>query len=91
MTTRHMILTEAPTDSSAGSEDKYPAKWIRLPTRGHCPYTGLSRAAFYDLIKRNKVRTASLRRPGALRGVRLIWLPSAMKFLDQFASGGSES
>ncbi len=88
--TRHMMLTEteAPTDAFAGRDDKYPAKWIRLPVRGHCPHTGLSRAAYYQLITANKIRTASLRRPGALRGTRLVWLPSIMSYLDRFATDG---
>ena len=85
--TKHMLLTETEASCSTGDE-KYAAKWIRLPVRGHCPYTGLSRAAYYQLITANKIRTASLRRPGALRGTRLIWLPSIMTYLDRFATDG---
>jgi hypothetical protein len=88
--TRHMILTEAPADSTAGGDETYPAKWIRLPTRGRCPHTGLSRAAYYELIKASRIRTANLKRPGALRGTRLVWLPSIMTYLDRFATGGAE-
>lgn len=86
--TRHMVLTEAGTDYETAAV-KYPPKWIRLPARGHCPHTGLSRAAFYELIKANKIRTASLKKPGAIRGARLVWLPSIMAYLEQFASGGT--
>ena len=89
--TRHMILTEAPADFTAGGDETYPAKWIRLPTRGRCPHTGLSRAAYYELIKANRIRTANLKRPGALRGTRLVWLPSIMTYLDRFATGGAEN
>lgn len=88
--TRNMILTEAPAEY-ATSGDKFPPKWIRLPTRGHCPHTGLSRAAFYELIKANKIRTASLKKPGTVRGARLVWLPSVMAHLEKFASGGTEN
>lgn len=85
--TKHMLLTE--TEAPCSTDDgKYAAKWIRLPVRGHCPHTGLSRAAYYELIQANKIRTASLRRPGALRGTRLVWLPSIMAYLDRFATGG---
>ncbi len=88
--TRHMMLTEteATNEAVVGGDGKYPAKWIRLPVRGHCPYTGLSRAAYYQLITANKIRTASLRRPGTLRGTRLVWLPSIMSYLDRFATDG---
>jgi hypothetical protein len=84
-----MILTETEAPKSAGDET-YAPKWIRLPTRGRCPHTGLSRAAYYDLIKAGRIRTANLKRPGALRGTRLVWLPSIMIYLDRFATGGSE-
>lgn len=89
--TRNMILTEAPADSTAGGDETYPAKWIRLPTRGRCPHTGLSRAAYYELIKASRIRTANLKRPGALRGTRLVWLPSIMTYLDRFATGGTQT
>ena len=86
--TKHMILTETEAPDST-CKDRYPNRWIRIPTRGHCPHAGISRGAYYDLIKANKIRTASLRRPGAVRGMRLVWLPSIMAYLDKFASGGS--
>ena len=87
--TKHMLLTETEAPSST-DDGKYAAKWIRLPVRGHCPYTGLCRATFYELIKANKIRTANLRRPGTLTGVRLVWLPSIMAYLDRFANNPSE-
>lgn len=89
--TKHMILTDAPAEYASGNESKFPAKWIRLPTRGHCPHTGLTRGAFYELIKANKIRTASLKKPGAMRGTRLVWLPSLMSHLEKFASGGPDA
>jgi len=49
-----MILTETEAPNPVG-EETYPAKWIRLPTRGRCPHTGLSRAAYYELIKARRV------------------------------------
>ncbi|MEI6787405.1 MAG: hypothetical protein WCL49_02890 [bacterium] len=89
--TRHMILTEAPAECAVSHDEPYAAKWIRLPTRGRCPHTGLSRAAYYELIKASRIRTANLKRPGALRGTRLVWLPSIMSYLDRFATGGAEN
>lgn len=89
--TKHMILTEATVDPIVGANETYPPRWIRLPTRGRCPYTGLSRAAYYELIQANRIRTANLKKPGALRGMRLVWLPSIMAYLDRFATGGTEN
>ena len=85
--TRHMILTDADPAEDAQAEG-YPQKWIRLPTKGHCPHTGLSRAAFYELIKANQIKSACLKKPGALRGIRLVWLPSVMAYLERHVTGG---
>ena len=89
MMAKHMILTEleAPPDDFT---ELFAKRWIRLPTHGHCPFTGLSRAAYYQLISAGTIRSACLRAPGALRGTRLIWLPSVMAYIERFASGGEE-
>ena len=77
--------SELPTATPAGNREI----WIRLPKRGPCPHTGLTRPFFYDLIKKGKIKTACLRKPGALRGVRLVWLPSVSAYVEKFASGGT--
>jgi hypothetical protein len=63
----------------------YPQRWIRLPVKGCCPDTGLTRGVFYNLINGGKIRSASLRRPGTMRGTRIIWLPSVLELLDRLA------
>ncbi|NCC50978.1 MAG: hypothetical protein EOM20_07145 [Spartobacteria bacterium] len=60
-----------------------PERWIRLPVRGTCPHTGLSRAHFYTLIKEGKIKTANIRKPGNLTGVRLVWLPSVVEYIER--------
>jgi hypothetical protein len=60
-------------------------RWIRLPARGHCPDTGLSRATFYNLIAANRIRSACLRKPGCLKGQRLVYLPSVLALLNDAA------
>ena len=85
--TKHMLLTETEAPNPSGAGD-CPAIWIRLPVQGHCPHSGLSRATYYELIKDGRIRSANLRKPGALRGIRLVWLPSVMAYLDRFATGG---
>ncbi len=64
--------------NASGSHER----WIRLPTRGRCPDTGLTRPHFYQLIKENRIKSASLRKPGNLTGVRLVWLPSVMAYIE---------
>lgn len=58
-------------------------RWIRLPVSGRCPYSGLSRAHFYELIRAGKIKSASLKRPGCLTGVRVVWLPSVMEYIER--------
>jgi hypothetical protein len=47
------------------------AVWDRLPGKGY--YFGLSRPYVYQLIKQ----------PGKLRGMRLVWRPSVLAFIEK--------
>ncbi len=58
-------------------------KWIRIPREGRCPETGLSRAHYYALIKEGKVKSACIKKPGKLTGVRLVWLPSVLDYIER--------
>lgn len=63
-------------------------KWIRLPKAGKtCEYSGLGRTYIHKLAKAGKIKSKSLRSSGASRGVRLIWLPSLMKFISNHQEG----
>jgi hypothetical protein len=71
-------------------------EWIRLPTKGRCAYTGLSRSTLYTLIApceanghRPPVRSVSLRRRGNTKGVRLIYLQSLLDYLEANAPAPS--
>jgi hypothetical protein len=63
----------------------YPDRWIKAPVRGHCQATGLTRAAFYQLATAGKIKTACIKKPGAIRGNRLFHLGSILAFLDAVA------
>jgi len=65
-------------------------RWIRLPVRGPCPCTGLSRSGFYRLIEKGLIKSANLKEPGNLRGVRVVWLPSVLEYIEAHAQGGEE-
>ncbi len=58
-------------------------RWIRLPTKGRCPHTGLTRATFYELINAGAIRSASLKKKGRIKGIRLVWLPSVLGYIDR--------
>ncbi len=63
-------------------------KWIRIPSRGLEPHSGLSRAFIYGLIREGKIRSACLKKNGALRGVRTVNLSSLLGYLEKHATGG---
>lgn len=60
-------------------------RWIRMPTKPgeREANTGLSRAHFYQLINAGKIKSASLKKKGTLKGVRLIWLPSVLEYIER--------
>jgi hypothetical protein len=57
-------------------------RWIRLPSTGREPTTGLTRPHYYQLINKGAVKSAVLRRPGCTTGVRLVWLPSVLEYIE---------
>jgi hypothetical protein len=77
------------SDSSAsGVSEGIHTEFIRLPKNGNCSWTGLSRAKLNELIlpcERNNyrppVKSVSLRKSGATKGTRLIYLPSLLGYL----------
>lgn len=77
-------LQELITAQPAASTER----WIRIPAKGYCPHTGLSRSMFFELIKDGKIKSRSLRKPGNVKGPRLIWLPSVLEYIEQCGEGG---
>ena len=73
-----MPLVYGVNDMNANQE-----RWIRLPTTGRCPDCGLTRPHFYELIGKGVIKTACLKKPGNLKGVRLVWLPSVLAYIEK--------
>jgi hypothetical protein len=81
--------TTAPVAAPASVTAFQPQpEFIRLPKRGQCAITGLTRSKLYDLISPNEgngfkpvVRSVSLRKPGQTKGTRLIVLQSLLAYL----------
>lgn len=55
--------------------------WDRLPNKGY--YLGMSRPYIYQLINRGDVKTALIKSPGCVRGIRLVWRPSVLAFIEK--------
>jgi hypothetical protein len=78
----------------ACTEPKQRPETIRLPTAGtRCPYTGLSRSTLNNLILpcplngfKPPVRSFSIKRRNAVRGLRLICYESLIAYLYDFGT-----
>lgn len=56
--------------------------WIRAPVRGSEYFTGFSRTKLYELDKKGKIKSVSIREPGQDKGTRLFELRSILDFID---------
>lgn len=70
------------------SDSTSKAEWIRLPRPGtRCPHTGLSRSTLVELCEPHgrsgiaPIKSVVIRKPGAIRGIRLINYASLMNYL----------
>ncbi len=66
-------LTTAPIEQGA--------EWVRLPRPGS-HLCGLGRTYLYQLTKSGKIKSVALREPGKARGVRLLYKPSILAFIE---------
>ena len=79
--------------AEASDSRMHQPEWIRLPgPKKKCPYSGLSRSALNTLTTPSAengykavVRSVSLRRRHAIRGIRLIHLPSLLSYIESQA------
>jgi len=62
-------------------------EWMRLPRRGRDAIFGLTRPWYYQAIKAGVIRSACLRRRGALTGVRLVNVASVREYIEKHTEG----
>lgn len=55
--------------------------WVRLPKPRHL-LCGLGRSYLFQLAKRGKIKSVALRAPDKARGVRLLYKPSILAFIE---------
>jgi hypothetical protein len=67
------------------STNQYP-EWLRVSEA--CAYSRLGKAALYDLMNRGLIRSYANRRPGQIKGTRLISFASLKEHLESHATGG---
>jgi hypothetical protein len=57
-------------------------KWVRLPSKAGQRLHGISRASLYILKDKGILKTAVVKQPGNLTGIRILWLPSLLSYLE---------
>ena len=57
--------------------------WIRSPKGGPEHYCGFTRAKLYELAGKGAIRTASIREPEQVKGVRLFNLASILDYIQR--------
>jgi hypothetical protein len=56
-------------------------QWARMPKPKH-RLCGLSRTTLLELHEAGLIRTVAIRKPGAMKGIRLVYMPSLLSYLD---------
>ena len=56
--------------------------WARMPKPKE-RFFGMSRTTLLELSQAGLIKTVSIRKPGANKGIRLIFVPSLREFLDK--------
>ena len=69
-----MDTNKSPIAAHAGED------WARMPKPRERLW-GLSRTTLLELIELGAIRSAVIRKPGSLKGIRLIYLPSLNTYL----------
>jgi hypothetical protein len=59
--------------------------WVRMP-RPKQRLFGLSRTTIFELSERGLIKSAVIRKPGAVKGIRLVYVPSLLAYLENCAS-----
>lgn len=76
------FMSTLPTNNQ--TPDHPEAEWVRLPKAGPAyRFWGLSRTTLTELCLGGQVRSICIKKRGAQRGIRLIYLPSLREFLFQ--------
>jgi hypothetical protein len=62
--------------------------WVRMP-KPKQRLLGLSRTTLHELSEAGLIRTVAIRKPGAIKGIRLVYLPSLYCYLENLTGEGN--
>jgi hypothetical protein len=60
-------------------------QWARIPRQGE-RLMGFGRSTLYQLASEGRIKTVALKRPGSVRGMRFVYLPSLVALLESAES-----
>ena len=61
--------------------DEKLGDWVRMP-KPKQRLCGLSRTTILELSEAGCIRTVAIRKPGAIKGIRLVYIPSLLGYLE---------
>jgi len=64
-----------------------PEPYVRMP-KPKQRLLGLSRTTLLELSEAGLIRTVAIRKPGAIKGIRLVYLPSLYSYLQNLREEG---
>jgi len=59
--------------------------WARMPKPKERLW-GLSRTTLLELSEEGQIRTVAIRKPGRMKGIRLVYMPSLLAYLDSLST-----
>ena len=71
----------APVARPTGITQSPKPEWLRVPAAMHL--SGFCRSTLYELITQNKITSTCIRKPGAVRGIRVISYDSLTAFIER--------
>ena len=63
-------------------------EWVRLPAA--VEYSGIGRSSLYQRIASGEIRSALIRKPGNVRGIRVVSVASLDAFVARMADATSQ-
>lgn len=63
--------------------------WKRMP-KPKQRLCGLSRTTLLELSQAGKIRTVHIRKPGRIRGIRIVYMPSLVAYFETQMLNGKE-
>src|SRR6266542_544645 len=82
------LTTKPLTVPAANGADD--SDWRRLP-RPKDRLAGLSRTTWNELLDSGQIKGVTIRKKGAIRGIKLVFWPSAMSYLSHLMEQGSDA